>query len=395
MIVKKPGIEQIDLCFDGFNFTIGLLALILLRNKYSVGIMLKKRVAAGISELSSLYPIKISATRKAVADIEFIMKCSSLFPHLFFPKRTLMLFESDRLNTGMTSLVDQLLKRDREMATLPANTLKLKNYSEIPEDISKGNFAFEFEFDRERATKELLLECIKQGLMLFKYHDENLYPETKLIKIHDDSGIQKYFEISYPYQNPIRVCLKQLSLVFNPYNNGIIVQIVLNASNAKFKGLADMCLKVFQQLDLEMTKEVEDWFQLQEEELLNRQITTKGLSMLRSETMKYLKQINHALNIQASINLVFDKYRNDAINSETFRLLQHECDEKYDLAKQTGISFLDFSRIFYRYRKAIDHMIDSAYNLMNQSRDPKLIWEIVEKEFLDAENEVIERAIIN
>jgi len=48
--------------------------------------------------------------------------------------------------------------------------------------------------------------------------------------------------------------------------------------------------------------------------------------------------------------------------------------EKFDIAKQTRIEYLDFKILFHRYGSAIDEMIDIAYELMNETRDPKEIW---------------------
>jgi hypothetical protein len=55
--------------------------------------------------------------------------------------------------------------------------------------------------------------------------------------------------------------------------------------------------------------------------------------------------------------------------------------EKFDIAKQTGITYPEFKILYHRYGNAIDEMIDEAYEKMNQMRDPIKIWEGVEKEF--------------
>lgn len=54
--------------------------------------------------------------------------------------------------------------------------------------------------------------------------------------------------------------------------------------------------------------------------------------------------------------------------------------EKFDIAKQTGITYPDFKILYHRYGSAIDEMTDSAYEIMNQERDPNKIWALVEKE---------------
>ncbi len=55
------------------------------------------------------------------------------------------------------------------------------------------------------------------------------------------------------------------------------------------------------------------------------------------------------------------------------------CLEKFDIAKQTGITFPDFKILFHRYGTGIDKMIDMAYEKVNKIRDPQKIWEETEK----------------
>lgn len=55
--------------------------------------------------------------------------------------------------------------------------------------------------------------------------------------------------------------------------------------------------------------------------------------------------------------------------------------EKFDIAKQTGITYPDFKILYHRYGSSIDEMTDSAYEKMNQMRDPLKIWALVENEY--------------
>ncbi|MEZ5105477.1 MAG: hypothetical protein R2757_13345 [Draconibacterium sp.] len=52
--------------------------------------------------------------------------------------------------------------------------------------------------------------------------------------------------------------------------------------------------------------------------------------------------------------------------------------EKFDIAKQTGISFAEFKTLFHRYGAAIDKLTDYAYELMNEQRNPEKIWDETE-----------------
>ena len=52
--------------------------------------------------------------------------------------------------------------------------------------------------------------------------------------------------------------------------------------------------------------------------------------------------------------------------------------EKFDIAKQTGITYPEFKILFHRYGTGIDEMIDEAYEKMNEISDSKKIWDQVE-----------------
>jgi len=55
--------------------------------------------------------------------------------------------------------------------------------------------------------------------------------------------------------------------------------------------------------------------------------------------------------------------------------------EKFDIAKQTGISYPEFKILFHRYGAGIDIMIDEAYERMNNTRNPQKIWNETEEWF--------------
>ncbi|MCG6189691.1 hypothetical protein [Maribellus maritimus] len=57
------------------------------------------------------------------------------------------------------------------------------------------------------------------------------------------------------------------------------------------------------------------------------------------------------------------------------------CREKFDLAKQCGISFPEFQVLFHRYGEGIDEMIEIAYEKINERRDSESIWADVESEY--------------
>ncbi len=54
--------------------------------------------------------------------------------------------------------------------------------------------------------------------------------------------------------------------------------------------------------------------------------------------------------------------------------LMEYADNKYDEVKELGISVQDFKKLFYRYGKNIDHIINKAFEFYNDRNDKKLLW---------------------
>lgn len=51
----------------------------------------------------------------------------------------------------------------------------------------------------------------------------------------------------------------------------------------------------------------------------------------------------------------------------------------FDIAKQTGISFQEFSSLYYRYGQQVEWMTDMVYDKMAAIRDPKELWTTAEQ----------------
>lgn len=79
--------------------------------------------------------------------------------------------------------------------------------------------------------------------------------------------------------------------------------------------------------------------------------------------------------------------------SENFSLLNTRQDQvtrsvedimetAFDLAKQTGIVFSDFRKLYYSYGQGTEWMTNRAYEFMQFTRDPQKIWQQVEREYM-------------
>jgi tRNA G18 (ribose-2'-O)-methylase SpoU len=65
--------------------------------------------------------------------------------------------------------------------------------------------------------------------------------------------------------------------------------------------------------------------------------------------------------------------------------IDERCNEYFDEAKQTGISFQKFKPLFHRYGKAIEELTEMAFEKMNETRNPEEIWKKAELDFQQKE----------
>lgn len=393
---------EVDLHFEGFNFVGGLIALAAVKAGLRVAITVDKPVDHAFRpELSQTYPVKLSESRSSLANIQFLLKCSSFFPQLYFPKRVLMLQTNSKLNSSLTTVFDQLLGRDRDMATLSANTRKLTDYSIIDEELANGNLVFEYQFDRNRAIVDLLFECAREGVLMNDTTSAISAKYSLMLKPFQHKLILKQVKMEYSYPNPISLKNPDFELTFNPQLSGVIIQLNVFKRNNEAVNLVDKIRKVFEQLKLDFSDEIISWLKeisanLNSSENKNESIIyDSSLNNLRTEINQLQRKINRQLSVKINLQKIFSNDQNNAITGEQFRILQSECDEKFDLAKQTGIEYWEFSRLFYRYRFQIDEMIDEAYELMNKERDPQLIWQQVVITFLKNEEHKLQQLLNN
>jgi hypothetical protein len=114
------------------------------------------------------------------------------------------------------------------------------------------------------------------------------------------------------------------------------------------------------------------------------------ISNLKKYCQKEGKKISKATGKNIRFIKTIKALKYNRLDGFGFRKLQEECDEKFDLAKQTGIEYQEFCYYFFRYCNDIDDLIELAYQQMNESRaNPHLAWKKVELDFQKKiENEI-------
>lgn len=126
------------------------------------------------------------------------------------------------------------------------------------------------------------------------------------------------------------------------------------------------------------------------EQTTNKKVNTDPhLGQIRSTTTQLIKIASELTGKKLNLKQTLKSLAGEPITFEQFRIIQAECDKQFDMAKQTGISYRHFVQLFYRYRHHIDAMIENAYEMMEKERNPEIIWNHIEKDFIDKEFETI------
>jgi hypothetical protein len=388
---------SIDLLLKGFNFTAGLLALSALRAKLKVTLQLSEELNTSFQpELSCYYPQKISETINAVKNIRFLLKCSKLAPSLFLPQRVLTFSTLTNRKTYLNNTVDSLLRRDRESASFPINTSKYPEYINLSKYYSQASLVYEVRFDRNRAIVELLKQCLENGLKIIPNIQT---PLSKIIlqctpyqPLHHTIEIKDF---KWPLKNNLWIEYHNFKMTVQRVMNGTLVEFFFN-NTINLANFQNTVHEEFEKLNIPISEILDHQLQEiikknhQKYTISNSHIEDPNLTQLRAYSHQLHQNISTQLGSYINIDAAFNAFKNEEMSGDNFRNIQNECDEKFDLAKQTGIDYQHFMHLFYRYRESIDELIDKAYQQMNKERNPSILWKNTEQELLNQEAKVIQ-----
>lgn len=382
-----------DLLLNGINFSGALLALASLKSGLKVAI----KTPSGFDntfqpELSNFYPMAVVDSIQSLRNFNFLMKCSALFPNHFFPQRVLSFNSQGTYRSSLNNAIDTILKRDRENASLPVKTEKFKTYQSLSKKYPVGSLVYEYRFDRNRAIIDLLKLCIENGAAMLNHNSEFDYGIELTCNEFDRNGFSiDIDDFKWPYPNSFNIKKEHFSITFQGNKDKTIIQFYLFSSELNVDEFVKDVFEIFKNLSLpvsiDLTLQLRNIFIKNEyqNKIDFEIIKDPKLFELRNYTLSLLKNVSSILGKKIDLNNTWQAFHGNEIRSENFRLLQNECDEKFDLAKQTGINYDHFILLFYRYQNYIDLMIEAAYEMMNKVRDPEIIWNKVEQEFLKEE----------
>lgn len=375
-----------ELVFSGINYSAGLLAMAALHAGVKVGFLLNNQPDTSFEpELTAFYPSTYREIPGAVKEVRFMQACSSLFPHLFFPQRCLFFNRQQRIDTRLNALFDTLTGRDRDQAALVVKTADVPGLAipgVFPEKVA---LVGEYRIDRNMAGLELLGLCLEKGARVL---DQNQVGEARQV-IHCMPSRLGHINFEYPgmpfpWQNPMRIQCSAFSLLIHKNIAGTQVDLLVIGKNSAFDFLDEvnaLLLRLLPHIGPISSEQLRG-AELTTDQTSGYVLADENLSQMRKNLLLWQTNLRRKFSKNIDIEKMLKELGKVAIDGEQFRRLQNECDAQFGLARQTGITFEHFSFLFYRYRTLMDEMIEEAYTLMAEIRDPAVLWKQVEQNTL-------------
>jgi hypothetical protein len=395
--------DDFDLCFRGINLSGALLALAALKSGLKVAIKLDRPLNWEFEpELVTMFPLQWSQLIKSRRQIRFFEKISKLFPSLVYPQRILTVSDGKKFNSKTFLLFDFLLNRDREIASLPINFSKYPSLIAFGNHFQNGLLVHEFRFDRKRAIIVLLQKCRELGAFISDKNIETHLPGgPKLVfnclPYEFKKSELKINNYQFSFKNNMRIITRDFEMTAQTRESDSVLKFRIKNS----QGFRAIPLKVFQLMKATGI----EWPEKFEKELMSiftilpdtkpvdqGSISDPEIFCLKQGCQRTGKIISNAMGKNLGFGKMIKTLKDNNFNGSKFRLLQAECDEKFDLSKQTGIDYEKFSYYFFRYRDDIDELIELAYQQLHLNKKyPHLLWQNVEAEFQKKIEEAIFR----
>jgi hypothetical protein len=396
---KKSFPEDADLCFEGINFTGALLALAAAHSNMKVVIALEESPDFTFQpELVTLYPLDLGNYFNYLSSISLVEKIASYYPSLVYPQRILTIMDNKKFLAKKLSLTDSLLKRERDEASLPFRFSNYEQYKVLENHFLNAALIHEFRFDRNIALVYLLLECKRQGITIIKKRTGVTTRTTVICSRRWGKSIEISIDANFPFSNNLRI--------INPYFE-TLVQKAQGTFNIRFVFLKQISEKLFLEKAITYLK----YLGINIPENIHNQLKEDYHSSLKNSFQegennltiedfpltsikKNCKEISSKLSEKAGRKIRLESWLRTIkpvrLNGEHFRQVQSVCDEKFDLAKQTGIEYDRFCYYFFRYSDMIDEFTEQAYQQLEYDRTGQIeIWDKIEKHFQQQIEEMI------
>lgn len=400
MPIKENNIknqEEVDICFHNINLTNALIAFAAIKSGCKIAIVLPPEINWKYQpSITQYYPAGVFQLPGALSNFFFLKKLSALFPNLVYPVRIFNFATFSNYHFRFLLFADVLLGRGREKATLPINVSKYPALKPI-KNLKKGALAYEYRIDRNMIIYELLELCKANNALIVRDNQnvkEKINAKLNIFSqpFQFELNAVRLFNTRLSFGNDIRVNTSAIDMQSQYINNDTLLHFIITRKVPR-KEFLKHCHVIIESIGLENNAEIEA--QLSNIYDCNKLINT---NFSKRDRFVYDPQIRHFKkyyrNIEFQISFLIGKnirlkkglkkVKGNRISTVNFLQIQAECEEKYDQAKQTGISYDKFQYYFYRYRKVIDIFTERAYKKFRTNRNADFIWGETEKEFQES-----------
>jgi hypothetical protein len=380
---KHPTNKKI--VFKDINLTGAFLALSALKSGHEVEILLPYPPCLDYLLVTThFYPLSSSEILNSNEIKKSFNTRFSLFPWLIKAQRVVLFTPNTIPGPKKIYLTDKLLHLDREEATFPISFEKKDFSLQNPFDNPKGLSIREFQTDYHMAIIETLLKCKELGGLIQIGHNTEQHLYGSVVIICNSKPSKLLLEKTKPNLSPpthYLIKTADFELIISIERMGVFLQfITINCPDKDH--FCGFIKNLFPKMGIQYNQNIENRLGFTFSSFTNSvRLNEKGEIILPelslSEISKNLKKTTAVLRTQHNLKIKTDLIPKGIIinhlSEEEMRRRRFECEEKYDLVKQTGIDYSRFSDIFHRYYNQIDDMIECAYSGINPD-NTNLAW---------------------
>lgn len=384
-----------DICFRNINLTGAFLALAAQNSGLKVTIVLPPTLNWDYEpEITPYYPISFNQFWNSYTNIHFIENISSLFPNLVYPVRIFTFNSTKKINAKTIEAFDFLLIREMDHASLPLNPSDYEVFKPFEENLHAGALASEYQLDRNKAIIDLVVACKQKGARVISeddYEKSATIPSNSFLCQPFNKETNRVIIENYHlnFKNDLRIISDKIEIQIQKLGDDTLLKFNVLKKIDLQEFLDQCCSQLtnigFKDTDNFRPKLKSIYGSLTECNILfNRDkniINDIYISNFARFYFEVEKRISKEIGKKILLKKTLNPVKQNTISADKFRQIQNTCDEKFDLAKQTGVPYLKFKYFFYRYPEKIDDFIEIAYEQMNQTRDAELIWDKIEKEY--------------
>ncbi|TKG93447.1 hypothetical protein EYV94_17010 [Puteibacter caeruleilacunae] len=377
LIISGEGLSSIILAFVAFTNDINALWI-------ASDQSFKNRMVRYMN--TDFYPTSItqlSLAKDAYREFKTIRDCC---PHLILPRKVAA------FNTSNFSRIIQLglgLNLDEKVNAF--ETIRLEDFAQVDcKSYEEGKVVPEFRIDQERFAIEIKKLCCQEGSCVVMADQEEdvkgllWYEASEAI---DQANCYEMVDLKPAFSNDLRIDDGNNAVHIIPGEDHVLVYATTKKDgNLLSVNKVQECLDGFFKEPVKLKRIEKDSIDnvainsIQCEHVMK--VVDQGIGTVLKHVEQARKMMKKVLGLK-ELKMV-EKFPCAAYEfTGDYRSLSEVCDEKFDIAKQTGIAYSDFAKLFYLYGSQVDWMTDQAYEMMSQTRDAEVIWKKVENDFLD------------